>query len=89
MPDHLHVVLQLGDHSGLSEVVNRIKAGTGRALNKHLNRTGPVWQRSYHDHLLRKEEDLRTVARYVVMNPLRAGLVKRLADYPHWDAMWL
>jgi len=38
---------------------------------------------------MRKEEDLQALARYIVANPLRAGLVKRVGDYPHWDAMWL
>ena len=35
------------------------------------------------------DEDLKKTARYIVANPLRAGLVKRLGDYPHWDALWL
>jgi len=29
------------------------------------------------------------VARYIVANPLRAGLVRSVRDYPHWDAVWL
>jgi hypothetical protein len=29
------------------------------------------------------------VARYVVMNPVRAGLVSRVGDYPFWDAAWI
>jgi hypothetical protein len=29
------------------------------------------------------------LARYIVANPLRAGLVEHLGDYPHWDAVWL
>ncbi|MFV3290267.1 transposase, partial [Pseudomonas sp. NY11955] len=29
------------------------------------------------------------VARYIVANPIRAGLVSRVGDYPHWDAVWL
>jgi len=29
------------------------------------------------------------MARYIVMNPKRAGLVERVGDYPHWDAIWL
>jgi hypothetical protein len=33
--------------------------------------------------------DLQSVARYIVANPLRAGLVKHLGDYPLWDAIWL
>ena len=46
-------------------------------------------QDGYHDHALRQEEDLRAVARYIIANPVRAGLVERIGDYPHWDAAWL
>ena len=38
---------------------------------------------------VRRDEDLRGLARYIVANPLRAQLVQRIGDYPHWDAMWL
>ena len=31
----------------------------------------------------------RAAARYIVANPLRAGLVKQIGDYPLWDAIWL
>jgi putative transposase len=48
-----------------------------------------LWQKGYHDRAIRREEDLLAVARYIVANPLRAGLVKRVGDYPLWDAVWL
>lgn len=48
-----------------------------------------LWQDGFHDHALRAEEDVVEVARYVVSNPLRAGLVRCLGDYPLWDAVWL
>jgi len=32
---------------------------------------------------------VQATARYIVANPLRAGLVERLGDYPLWDAVWL
>jgi len=38
---------------------------------------------------LRNDEDLLDVARYVVANPVRAGLVPRVGDYPFWNAVWL
>jgi putative transposase len=38
---------------------------------------------------VRKEDDLVGLARYLVANPLRAGLVQRIGEYPHWDAVWL
>ncbi len=89
MPDHLHVLLQLGDADSLSAYVDRLKSASARSVNQCLKRSGPVWQRAYHDHQMRNEEDVKVVARYVVMNPLRARLVKRIADYPHWDAIWV
>jgi putative transposase len=89
MPDHLHVLLQLGEGDSLSALMNRVKAAIARAVKRQRVFPGAVWQRAYHDHLLREEEDLRAVGRYIVMNPLRAGLVQRVSDYPHWDAVWL
>ena len=89
MPDHVHLLLQLAEAGSLSRCVNRLKGAAARALNLEFGRKGPVWQRSFHDHLLRQEEDLATVGRYIVANPLRAGLVRRLGEYPHWDAVWL
>ncbi|BAU72594.1 Transposase [Metapseudomonas furukawaii] len=58
-------------------------------MNALRNRSGRLWQKGFHDHALRSDEDVKTVARYVVANPLRAGLVERLADYPFWNAIWL
>lgn len=51
-------------------------------------RLGPIWQKGFHEHALRCEEDIRSVARYMVMNPVRAGLVKRIWEHPLWDAVW-
>ena len=88
MPDHFHwlVVLQ---RSSLDQLMCRTKSLSTRAINQATGRTGRRWQQGYHDHALRNEEDLKRVARYVIANPLRAGLVKRVGDYPLWDAIWL
>ncbi len=41
-----------------------------------------MWQRSFFDHALRREEDLRKAAEYVLNNPVRDGLVEDRRDYP-------
>jgi hypothetical protein len=58
-------------------------------INRHLNRAGSVWQKTYYDHAVRKDEDIKGISRYIVANPLRAGLVHDIGDYPLWDAIWL
>ena len=83
MPDDLHWLLSLGEKRPLSKVVGTLKSLSARRLG------GPIWQAGFHDHAVRKEEDLPALARYIVANPLRAGLVARIGDYPHWDATWL
>jgi putative transposase len=82
MPDHLHWLLELRQDS-LSRLVGRVKSISAKRIG------GRVWQDGFHDRALRKEDDLLAAARYVVANPLRAGLVERIGNYPHWDALWL
>ena len=89
MPDHLHWLFQLGDVGTLAEVMQSFKGRSGRAISLMDGRQRGIWQRGYHDHALRAEDDVRGVARYLAANPLRAGLVQQLGDYSHWDAVWL
>ena len=83
MPDHLHWLMQLGEGATLSQVVRGVKSLTSHRLGY------PVWQRGYHDHAVRHDEDLKAMSRYVIANPIRAGLVSSVGDYPHWDAVWV
>jgi putative transposase len=89
MPDHVHWLVQLGGHDKLQSVVNRLKSSSAREANRKLGRTGALWQRAFHDHALRSEEDVVAVARYIISNPIRAGLVAHIGDYPFWNAVWL
>jgi REP element-mobilizing transposase RayT len=89
MPDHAHWLIELGAHDPLAQVVGRLKSASARAANPVLCRHGALWAPAYYDHALRDEEDLRAVARYLVGNPVRAGLVERVGDYPFWNAVWL
>ena len=88
MPDHFHWLVQLRTGS-LASVMRNVKARAAIYTNRHLGREGRVWQSGYHDRALRREEDLAAVARYIVCNPLRAGLVRQVGDYAFWDAVWL
>ncbi len=83
MPDHFHWLMQLGQACSLSMCMRSVKSLTARQLKTDL------WAPGFHDRAMRQEEDLQAMARYVVANPVRAGLVAHVGDYPHWDACWL
>jgi len=89
MPDHLHWLVQLKSGQ-LSSLVGRFKAGAGTTVNRLAGTVGNQrWQKGFHDHALRREEDIAGIACYIVANPRRAGLVSHVGDYPHWDAVWV
>jgi putative transposase len=85
MPDHMHLMIQLETGKILSQYMNRLNSCTAIAINRALKRHGRVWQGAYHDHALREETDINVCVRYLLNNPLRAGLCEKLEDYPYWD----
>jgi REP element-mobilizing transposase RayT len=88
MPDHFHWLMQLQDDN-LGNVIGATKARCAQAVNKTTGRSGSLWQTGYHDRTIRDGEELMPFARYIVANPLRAGLVDKIGDYPLWDVCWL
>ena len=89
MPDHVHWLVQLVGDRDLSTCVNLVKSMATREIHRRGKYRGQVWQRGFHDRAMRKDDDLPSVARYIVANPLRAGLVRSVRSYPFWDAKWL
>ena len=89
MPDHAHWLMQLRPGADLSATVRKVKSLTSRYRRLIHPATDTLWQRGFHDRALRKEEGLTAAARYVVANPLRAGLVDSVWRYSLWDAIWL
>ncbi|NIE73945.1 transposase [Pantoea sp. Ap-967] len=88
MPDHVHWLLELKDTT-LGTLMQRFKCQSSHALRKAGVGASPIWQAGYYDHALRRDEDVVKMARYIIANPIRAGLVTKAGDYPHWDAVWV
>ena len=84
MPDHVHMVIKLGEGQTLSKVLHSLKLFTARKINKHLSRYGPLWQKGYTDWGIRTETTLNRTIRYCYANPMRKGMVAASRDYPHW-----
>ncbi len=88
MPDHVHWLVQL-EQKPLSHVVHSVKSISAHLINNRIGRRGRFWQDGYHDRCVRDENELLNMARYIILNPVRAGLVKSIREYPLWDAVWV
>jgi REP element-mobilizing transposase RayT len=73
MPDHLHALVVVRDTSGpsISDVVRVFKSLAARAVYEQRGGWVPLWQRSFHDHVVRDEDDLGRCREYIVTNPAR------------------
>ena len=82
MPDHVHLLAEgLHDASDLRRYARDAKQRSGF---EHSRLSGHrLWQDGYYDHVLRDDESSLAVARYILENPIRAGLVDRIDEYPH------
>lgn len=84
MPDHLHLLYQLGPTADLSNVMQRFGSFTGRSICRHGGRAR-VWSDGFHDHALRSETVLGDVVAYIHENPVKAGLVTAATEWP-WSS---
>ncbi|BCE00380.1 REP-associated tyrosine transposase [Marinicellulosiphila megalodicopiae] len=88
MPDHFHGLVQFNNQS-LNQVVSDLKGRSAFLINQHLARTGQLWQKQYFERAVRKDENIKSIARYIVANPLRKKLVDDVKSYPYWDSKYL
>ena len=88
MPDHWHGVIELGHGTTLAATMQRFKGTTAHALNSSCQRRGAVWQQGFHDRALRQDEGIAATLRYIIANPVRAGLVEHPLNYPYWDTIY-
>jgi REP element-mobilizing transposase RayT len=83
MPTHIHVLLGLPRVASrsLTLVVAQLKRGI-----LHANRLRGIffrWQFGYYDHIVRDYEKSNDFVKYILLNPVRAGLVRDFAEYEY------
>ena len=85
MTNHIHLLATPGAQDSISKVFQSV----GRRYVQHFNfkykRSGTLWEGRYRATVIDSERYLLTVMRYIELNPVRAGMVKRPRDYP-WSS---
>lgn len=79
MPNHIHCIieivvdgharpLQKRSAQTLPIVINGFKSATTKQINEKFGKNNFKWQRSYYDHIIRKEESLQKIKEYIMIN---------------------
>jgi REP element-mobilizing transposase RayT len=88
MPDHVHLLMTPFPDVTLATILNGIKGSSSHRINALLGRRGKLWQRESFDHIVRSSEKLSEKADYICNNPVRAGLVTSIDDWPWLFRVW-
>jgi REP element-mobilizing transposase RayT len=80
MDNHYHLIVQLGD-LGMSDAMCELNGGYARTYNKRHRRSNHLFGRRYWDALMTTEQHLLECCRYVVLNPVRAGICELPAEW--------
>jgi putative transposase len=84
MANHVHVLLLPSISPSL--LLKSLKGATAREANRALGRTGEqFWQRETFDHWVRSDTEWTRIADYIERNPVKAGLVTKMEEYP-WSS---
>lgn len=87
MPNHVHLVFYLFDNlRTVDKIMQSIKRYSARESNKILKRKGSFWQSESFDHIVRDEDELEKIIKYVLYNPVKAKLVN---DWKDWKFTYL
>jgi putative transposase len=82
MPEHVHLLIEgTTAQADLRRFVKATKRSSGQVYAR-MNR-GCLWSEGCYDRILKRDTDAREVARYIVWNPVRAGLTDTPAAYPY------
>ncbi len=86
MPNHLPLILIPNAEYQLSGILHSLKSYTAHEANRILGREGQFWQDDYFDRYIRDAKHFAAAVAYVESNPVKAGLCRRIDDWPYGSA---
>ena len=87
MPNHVHLLLSLGESIDLGETISSWKRFTATKINRTRNGSGQLWQKDYFDRMIRDWDHFISVARYLRKNPVKAKLTE--GSFAAYEAPWV
>ena len=83
MPDHVHLLLNVGGDTTIEKAMQLIKGRFSYRLKHECGCLGGVWQVGFSESRADDAASLERYRRYIAQNPVKAGLAKRAGEYPY------
>jgi radical SAM superfamily enzyme YgiQ (UPF0313 family)/REP element-mobilizing transposase RayT len=86
MPNHVHVLITPMANFELKEILHSWKSYSANQINRHTGTSGTVWKKESYDHIVRNQEELTRIRKYIRNNPVAAGIRAHHAGQGRQDA---
>jgi putative transposase len=86
MPNHFHFVVEPTHENMLSQFMQWLLTSHVRRYHKHYGGSGHIWQGRFKSFPVQRDEHLITALRYVLQNPVRAGLSSTAQEW-RWSSL--
>ena len=83
MHNHLHLLATPADEKSLPRTMQSVGRRYAQYFNRTYHRSGSLWEGRYKSALVDTERYLLACYRYIELNPVRAGIVRKPEDYPY------
>jgi len=84
MPNHVHWLLRPHPGEALESILHSVKRFSASQINRHVERSGTLWQRESYDHIVRDEPEFERIRSYIEQNPKKANL--KSGEYVYYRA---
>ena len=82
MPDHVHLLMTVGDDMTIEKAMQFLKGGFSYRLQKECGFLGEVWQRGFSEVRVEDRRSFLQHREYIAQNPVKAGLVDSPENFP-------
>jgi len=86
LPDHWHAIFYPAHPLTIGRVMESIKDAATKRINRSRREVGRLLQPRFFDRALRTVREYKEKVEYIHLNPVKAGLVSRPADWP-WSSV--
>lgn len=83
MPTHFHLIVKQLENNGVSEFLRKSLNAYARYFNVRYKRKGTLWMSRFKNVLVENDEQLLHLTRYLHLNPVSAGLVRKADNWPY------
>jgi len=82
MPDHVHLLIEIGDDMTIEKAMQLIKSRFSYRLAHECGFAGEVWLLGFSEEQVTDAEAMEKCREYIAYNPVKAGLVASADEYP-------